>query len=181
MTRRCLRDDEYASLEIASECEKAIKQKIEELSKGKLTLKAVGFGTGLKDKIAGTLEEKIKHLDYDAIIGEKVVAIIEISCTNYTFERSKFFPINAYKWRTEELPIYYVYSLEKEPCDLLERCWWITQDKATNNLLQPNPVWLETERPEGIKLQRNYIVNKNAWIRGLQSLVASLVLRLGDR
>lgn len=178
MKRLPLRSDEYDGLKWASACEKAIRSKIEELSG--LHLKPVGHGTESSEIINAPIKKKIEHLDYEVVLNRKVIAILEISCTNYSFEGSEFFPINAYKWRVEKLPTYYVYSLEKEPYDLPQRCWWISHEKAVKSLLKPNPVWLNTRRPGGIKPQLNYLTDKDAWTRGLQNLIDELLNNVSE-
>jgi hypothetical protein len=174
--RLYLRLDEYEGLKEVSKCEKAIRRRIEELSEGKLTLTPMGYLTESDEIVNAPIEEKIEHLDYEVTCDNKPIAIVEVSCTNYTFEGSKFFPINAYKLkRPKSLPIFFVYSLEKEPCELAERCWWISEEKAMLNLLRSDPVWLKTMRPGGIKNQLNYLTERNAWTRELQSFVKELL------
>lgn len=169
-----LKESEYRDLIWVSACERAIHEKIEELSHKKLKLTPVGHGTESAERLNAPTHEKIEHLDYEVILHEKTIAIIELSRTRYTFATSKFFPINAYKVKRKNLPVYFVYALELEPHDFPERCWWITLEKAMSNLLQPEPVWLDTHRFGEIKKQKNYLTNKNAWTHGLQSLVNEL-------
>jgi hypothetical protein len=167
---------EYVRLIKASECEIKVRQEIERISQGKLQLIPCGCGTESSDIIKGSVEEKIEHLDYEVMCGDKLVAVFEISCTNYAFEGSKFFPVNAYKVeRQEKAPTFFVYSLEKERYDLQDRCWWIALEEALKNLLEPKPQWLQTKMPNGeIKPQRNYITDKLAWNRGLKTLVNAI-------
>ena len=174
--KRPMRVDEYEELKWVGPCERAIKKSIEELSGGKLILIPMGYGaTSDKPLKEIPVEQKIKHLDFDVKCNRKFIAIIEVSCTRYTFDGSKFFPIAAYKVRDENSPIYYVYSLELEPYDLPKRCWWITKENAMKNLLQKDLIWLQTKRPGGPKRQLNYLTNKHSWTQGLQSIVNELL------
>lgn len=176
-----LKSSEYVRLPIASECEKAIKVEIEKLGEGKLTLIARGWGAESPDVIDGSVAEKTEYLDYGVYRDGELIAAIEISCTNYSFDGSNFFPINAYKVeRKEDVPTFFVYSLELEPFDLPNRCWWITLKEVLDSLLQPKPIWLKTRLPNGeFKPQLNYITDKNAWHQWLQTLVEEL-LKIAD-
>lgn len=149
-------------------CAQNIRLEIERISNEKLRLEPThpsvegGYVQGYKDKG--------KELDYKVYCGNDLIAILDPTCSHYTFENSQIMPVNAYKGKVikqSKVPAFIVFSMELEPRTLKDRCVWI----RGKDVIKLNH-WREEL---GGKIQDNHYTDKNDWHRGLQTLVDELL------
>lgn len=149
-----------------SECAKKIRKEIERLSP--FTLKPIGVA--VESGYIPHLNVESKHLDYEVFYQKKKIAEVDPTCSNYTFAGSNIMPVNFYKGkiiRKLKVPSFMVYSMEKEPVPLKDRCMWITGE----NVIKCDDWTGEL----GGKMQHNYYTFKKDWHRGLESLIKELL------
>lgn len=159
-----------------SECAKKIRREIERLSPFKL--KPVGLS--VEGGYIPDLNIPSEKLDYAVFYNGKRIAVIDPTCSNYTFENSRIMPVSYYKGliiKNSDVPAFIVFSMEKENRPLADRCVWIHGKdviKCKDELL-----------PLGGKLQHNYMTSKlpcskRNWHRSLQTLIDEL-LKIAER
>jgi len=149
-----------------SMCAKEIRKAIESMSPFKLKPIGVLVEEGFDPNVNVPSED----LDYEVLYEGKRIAVIDPTCSNYTFEESMIMPVNYYKGeiiKRLDVPAFMVYSMEKEKRPLADRCMWI----HGKDVIKCKPEW----RYLGGKDQHNYMTNKPDWHRGLQSLIKELL------
>jgi len=151
-----------------SRCAKKIREEIERLSNRKLTL--VPMGISPEGGYIPGLHIPSEHLDYYVFYEGKHIATIDPTCSNYTFAGSAIMPVNFYKGKLikqSNVPVFIVFSMEKETKPLADRCVWI----HGKDVIKSPDSWDFL----GGKDQHNYITDKNDWHRGLEKLVDALL------
>jgi len=157
-------------------CAKKIRREIERLSSFKLR----PVGISVEGGYIPDLNIPSEQLDYEVVYNGKRIAVIDPTCSNYTFEGSKIMPVAFYKGeiiKNSDVPTFMVYSMEEETQPLADRCVWIN---GKDVIKCPH----KTE-PLGGKLQHNYKTfqypcGRHLWHRGLQTLVDEL-LKITER
>ena len=151
-----------------SQCAKKIREEIERLSGSKLRL--VPMGISVEGGYIPNLYEISNHLDYHVLYEGKHIVTIDPTCSNYTFAGSAIMPVRFYKGeiiKQSKVPVFIVFSMEKESLPLADRCVWI----HGNDVIKSPDEW----RFLGGKDQHNYMTNKEYWHRSLQKLVDKLL------
>lgn len=151
-----------------SECAKELRIELERLSPFKLKPTSPdvegGFIQGLHKK------PEDQKLDYHVLYEGKQVATIDVTGSNYTFERSQVMPVDAYKGKLikeSSVPVFIVYSMRAEgDLPLGERCFWIHGKDVVKG-----KVYFD----HWDKDRHNYHTNKEDWHRGLKSFIQELV------
>jgi len=157
----------------SASCERIVREEIERLSNFKLKLvkKGVGVEVGYIEGV--DLRGQVDDLDYAVEFNDVIIAWIDVSCLNWTFEDSKIMPVNAYKGgiiKKLNVPVFIVESMEKEQKAIKDRCVWIRGKDVIKSPLEWGFL--------GGKRQYNHMTDKNDWYRGLQSLVDKLLKRV---
>lgn len=149
-----------------SDCARKIRLEIERLSPFKLR----PAGVSVEGGYIPNLNVPSRHLDYDILYDGKRIAVIDPTCSNYTFEDSKIMPVAFYKGqiiKDSDVPAFIIFSMEKEKLPLADRCVWIRGEDVIK--------CRDDTEPLGGKLQHNYYTNKEDWHRSLQTLVKELL------
>lgn len=155
-------------------CERKVSQAIESQSDFKLRLLPKGTGATVGYIPNLDLKGQVKDLDFAVEFDGRTIAWIDVTCSNYTFEGSRIMPVTAYKGdiiKKLDVPVFIVFSMEKEPRPLKDRCVWIRGEDVVKSPRE----W----RYLGGKQQYNHMTDKKDWHRGLQDLVKEL-LRIAD-
>lgn len=121
-TRPCSWEEER--MDKGSACAKKIRKEIEQLSP--FTPKPVGVS--VKGGYIPDLNILSEKLDYAVFYNDKRIAVIDTTCSNYTFEESFIMPVTYYKGeiiKASDVPAFIVYGMEKENLPLADRCMWI--------------------------------------------------------
>jgi len=152
-------------------CAKKIRREIERLSPFKLK----PVGVSVEGGYIPNLDVPSEKLDYEVVHNGKRIAVIDPTCSNYTFEGSKIMPVAFYKGeiiKESDVPAFMVYSMEKEKRSLVDQCVWINGKDVIKCPHRTEPL--------GGKLQHNYKTfeypcGRHLWHRGLQSLIDELM------
>jgi hypothetical protein len=152
--------------------ENQVAEEIERLSHNKLKIIFTGYGAGVPKKFSNHVPydpNKPRPLDLEV---EGLNVIIEVMASDrHAFANSRFFPVaedkveRAKKERALRKRAFFVFVLNKET---QPNEWWINAEKCFKYELEKNS-------PTIYGPQDIYKTDKNAWIRGLKSLVKELL------
>jgi len=113
-------------------------------------------------------KDEHENLDYQVFYKGRLIAILDTTVSNYTFESSLIMPVRFYKGgiiKRSTVPAFIVICMEKERDPLKDICVWI---RGENVIKSP------TESPY-MEYQDNYYTDKADWTRGLENLVKELL------
>jgi hypothetical protein len=115
------------------------------------------------------LDPSSPDLDFEVLLGDKRIAELDTTGSNWTFDVSLIMPVNYYKGKkvkTLSLPTFFVYLMKKELGPIKNCCYWIKGEDVIK--CEHHIAYI------GGKNQDNYYTNKADWQRGLESLIEEL-------
>ncbi len=165
--------------EHAAEWEEWVKEQIETLSNGELSVELSGFGAGVSGRIKDERTEKeMSEAPFDLLVkkDDKEIGEVEVAADRkYTLALSTKIPTRADKVeraknRETECYMVYVLTLEKPPLAL-----WLPFKEIAKPEYEKPPRFVEDRKGRIITLTKNYFVPKGQWNKGLASLVRELL------
>jgi len=126
-------------------------------------------GTEVEGGYDSTVQQG-KPSDYGVFYRGRPVCHLDVTRSDYSFNHAKptgDIPVRKNKIefaKAQKLPLYLVYDLSLEPFGIEDRCYWMTAQEASKYPLKH----LETYSGA---IAENYSTNKNAWRKGLKTLV----------
>jgi len=161
---------EYQDYVKSRDWEIFVAKQIELLSDHKLKCVFTGLGAGDAIKVEDWEYDPKRPLDITVLRDNKEIAVVEVQADyKYTYDRSKFFPIQEHKIfqaMQKPLPHYFVYILTLE-----DTCYWLKSEK----IAKYEAVDLGTYVKGEYVIQRQHPVRKDVWMKGLSSLVQRLL------
>jgi len=147
-----------------------VAKEIERLSNNKLEVIFSGLGAGDAIKVEKWEYDPKRPLDLTVVRKGKDIARIEVQTDyRYTFDRSKFFPIQEHKImqaKKSNLPHYFVYILSKE-----NKYYWLPTETIEKYEAIDLPTWLKDQ----LVIQRQHPVPKHLWNEGIEGLVKTIL------
>lgn len=163
--------------EHSTKWEEWVKEQMETLSNGKLSVELSGFGAGVSGRIKDErTEEEMSKAPFDLLVKKdnKEIAEVEVAADRkYTWSSSRKIPTRADKverGKDKEVACYMIYilTLEKPPLAL-----WLPFEEIAE-LGKKREGFVEDRMGRIITLTKNYYVLKEQWKKGLEGLVQEL-------
>jgi hypothetical protein len=157
--------------------EEWVKEQIETLSNGKLSVELAGFGAGVSGRIKDErTDEEMSEAPFDLLVkkDDKEIAEVEVAADRkYTWVLSTKIPTRADKVeraknRERDCYMVYILTLERPPLAL-----WLPFEEIAQ-FGKKRERFVEDRMGRIITLTKNYYVLKEQWKKGLERLAQKL-------